>query len=374
MKKKILFMSEEEARTTLYCAGYSGDFEMLVVGNIERNKTIQFHPMCDRFINLKNTLTLEGDTSALVVEIIEVIKREAVDLLLPISLVCLKLVDQNRAAFAKHVNIGPCPTEEVLELLDDKYKFYQFCLQNGISHPKSVLAKSWQDIDPANVGVEFPILIKPLLGAGGFSTLVFAENRAQLETFLNSSEEKKQKYFPALVQEYFDGEDIDLNGYSLNGKILASSVMRTEFYEKNRELSFTSFVRDDEVKRLGEKVLALSGYSGPANIDMRIRKSDGELMLIEVNPRYWARVAASIFDGINFVDVGIRASLGEDVKVESKAGGGEWISSFGLLLKAILKDGKLSYIKHVFAITKFQIQLVLFNRRLDKKAAKLLAQ
>ncbi len=371
--KRILFMSEEEARTTLYCAGLSGEYEFYVVGNIERNQTIQYHPMCKKFINLNNKLELSDDSQALADELVDIIDRENIDILLPVSIACLLVIDKHRSQIEQHVLITPCPTKESVDVLDNKYNFYMFCKEHGIAHPESILVEKVDDINPDNVGIDFPFLIKPILGAGGFSTLVFVKSRKDLDEFLSRPSDKKDGYFPALIQEFFDGVDIDFNGFSVNGKVLASSVMRTEFYDKDIELSFTDFVKNDDVIKLGNKILNESGYSGPTNIDMRIRASDGKLMLIEVNPRYWARVHVSLMDGMNFLDIGIKATLNEPFKSESRCSRSRWISSLSPLLKAIIKDRKLSYIKNLFKISSAQIKHIVYTKRFWKRVNQLSA-
>ncbi len=370
--KRILFMSEEEARTTLYCAGLNEEYEFYVVGNIERNQTIQYHPYCKKFINLKNKLELETDTQALVDELIDIIRNESIDILLPVSIACLLIVDRHKPQLQQEVTITPFPSKESVDLLDHKYNFYLFCKEHDIAHPESVCVNTSAEIDASAPGVSYPLLIKPVLGAGGFDTLVFVRTEQEMEAFLQRPIDKREGYFPALLQEYFDGQDIDFNGFSVDGKVLASSVMKTDFYENNPELNFTYFVHDDDVTRLGNKILEAGKYSGPTNIDMRIRASDGKLMLIEVNPRYWARVHVSLMDGMNFLDIGIKATLGEAYESYSYCPRRRWVSSPSALIKAIVKDFQFRYIKDLVFLSWQQIRFLAFNRKFMAQATRLL--
>jgi len=371
--KKILFMSEEEARTTLYCTGLEGNYEIFVVGNINKNQTIQYHPMCKEFINLKTSLTTENTTKDLCDEILNIIKEKSIDILFPISNKCLAFTDTFKSELEKHVLITPFPTKESIDELDNKYNFYLFCQKHNIAHPNSVLAKTCADLTKENITIEFPVLVKPILGAGGINTLVLLNNWQEMNDFINKPKKETKKYFPALIQECFEGEDIDFNGFSINGKVLASSVMTTEFYGKNNELFFTDFVDNKQVIELGEKILKESAYSGPTNIDMRIRKSDGKLMLIEVNPRYWARVQVSLMDNMNFLDIAIRATLGEEIRAYSTCPRTRWVSSFSPLLKLIFKERKIFLIKNIFLISKIQLSFLIFNKRFLKRANKLIS-
>jgi len=371
--KRILFMSEDEARTTLYCAGLSGNYEFYVVGNPEKNKTIQYHPMCTKFIPLDAELGEGCDSAAIVDELVTIIKRDSIDILLPVSIVCMQVVDEHKEKLRALTLITPFPDSECVSLLDDKYNFYLFCKENNIAHPESAFVENSAAIDAENPAIPYPLLIKPTLGAGGFDTLIFCKSKADMDKFLAKPAEQREKYFPAVLQEFFEGEDIDFNGFSVDGKVIASSVMCTEFYEKDISLSFTRFVENADVDALGRKILEVSKYSGPTNIDMRIRASDGKLMLIEVNPRYWARVMVSLMDGMNFVEAGIKTTLGEEVDLRSKCPNKIWVSYMGIFIKAILK-GKLSYIGYMFKISIQQTQFILFNKKFYKHANKMLGK
>lgn len=368
--KRILFMSEEEARTTLYCAGLTGEYEIVVVGNVERNQTIQHHPYCAKFIDLKNELKVDTDTQALAEELAQIIHDESIDILLPVSISCCMIIDRHKELFDHKVAITPYPTKESVDLLDDKYSFYLFCKENGIAHPESVLMNNSAEINAAQPGVSYPLLIKPILGQGGFDTLVFVHNQAEMNDFLARPKDKREGYFPALLQEFFEGQDIDVNGLSQDGKILASSVMETEFYDKDIDLNFTSFVKNDEVLELGERILKISKYSGPTNIDMRIRASDGKLMLIEVNPRYWARVHVSLMDGMNFLDIAIKSTLGEPYTAKSRCSSRKWISSIPLLIKTIILRGKFNYIGHLLSLGIDQLKFIVYKRKFMSHAEK----
>jgi len=364
--KKVLFMSEQEARSTLYCAGLKGKYEIFVVGNTEKNKTIRFHPMCNKFIELKSPLIFNENSENVAKELVLIIKQHLIDILFPVSITCSMIIDRHKDIFKDLVTITPFPTKESVDLLDNKFNFYQFCLDNNIAHPNSKLAESVGHIDLNDIGVNFPLLIKPLLGAGGFDTLVFVKNRDEMNSFIAKPEIDTKDYFPALLQEYFEGDDIDFNGFSVNGKVVASSVMRTKFDENNSKLYFTDFTRNDEVIKLGKKILYASRYSGATNIDMRIRQTDGKLMLIEVNPRYWARVPVSLMDGMNFLDIALVVAEGLAINVNSKSSTRVWTSSLSSLLKAIIKEKKINYIKYLFLLSKEQIKLIIFTRRYHK--------
>lgn len=372
--KRVLFMSESEARTTLYCAGYSGEYEFYVVGNLARNQTIQFHPMCTKFIDLRNELKYSNHSQELVDELMEIVRSEKIDVLLPVSIACAMIIDDHLDYVQEHVRVTPFPSKKSMDVLDNKYHFYQFCTEQGIAHPESCYVEQYEQIDAMVPGVNYPLLIKPVLGAGGFDTLVYVENQDSMEQFLQRPAAKKSGYFPALLQEYFEGEDIDFNGFANNGEVLASSVMRTDYNKKNKELSVTYFVEDKSVLELGKKMLEATNYSGPANIDLRIRQSDGKLMAIEVNPRYWARVNVSLMDGMNFLDVAIKSALGQPVESVSRTSSKKWLTSLSPLFKTLIVDRDVSTLKYFLTISAEQIKYWVYQRRFYAHASRMLGK
>jgi biotin carboxylase len=183
-------------------------------------------------------------------------------------------------------------------------------------------------------------MVKPVLGAGG-SGLAVVEDAAALERHLESLTGERVGDLPALAQEYFDGTDIDFNGFAREGRVVVSSVMRTSFYagdglEEGDKVDLTDFVHHEGIDELGRRIVASSGYSGPLNIDMRIRDSDGRIELIEVNPRWWARTVCSLIEGVNYVDAAIRSTLEADYEASSRVGRQQWISSFVPVIKGAL--------------------------------------
>ncbi|MCP4905427.1 MAG: ATP-grasp domain-containing protein [bacterium] len=338
---RVLLLSEQEARTLLFCAA-SGGHEVFVAGRGERNRSLRHHRMCREFVALENDLEFENASEDLAEEIATAARKFDVDVIVPTSYDCVRIASRFRARLEKEAALIPTADLETIAMLDDKHRFHQFCLEHDISHPRSVLmtrAEGAADL-VAKAGVPYPVMVKPVLGAGG-SGLAVVEDAAALERHLESLTGERVGDLPALAQEYFDGTDIDFNGFAREGRVVVSSVMRTSFYagdglEEGDKVDLTDFVHHEGIDELGRRIVASSGYSGPLNIDMRIRDSDGRIELIEVNPRWWARTVCSLIEGVNYVDAAIRSTLEDDYEASSRVGRQQWISSFVPVIKGAL--------------------------------------
>ena len=358
---RVLLLSEEEARSILYCA-YMGGHKVIVAGNIESNKMLRFHPMAEKFIPLENKLNYPDKSEKLLNEILEIIKKENIDVLLPSSFDCIRIVSFYCKVFEEIVKVVATPKLETIDILDDKNNFFQFCTENNFPHPTSYFLDDLVVIHEKKLPkLNYPIISKPVLGAGEEGLEIFQNEKELYDYYLNRKESERHE-LPVLLQEFFEGEDIDFNGFAVNGEMKTWSVMRTTSYKKGPSFTMTDFIHNSTIGELGKQIVKQSNFSGPLNIDMRIRDDNGKVELIEVNPRFWARSVYSLMDGINFIDVGIRNALGENYIVESKESKNQWVSSLSLLLGAMIKNHDKESFKFLKNISWIQLRYMLFTK------------
>ena len=281
--KRVLLLSEEEAKGILFLASKSGH-DIYVAGNLDRNSYLQHSPKLKKFIPLKSRLKFSENTDDLMNEIIGIIKKERIDVLVPSSFGCIKITSKHREQFQKYADVMPTPKLETIDELDNKYSFFKFCKKNSIAHPVSFLLSQVSDLRKIESNpIQYPVIVKPVLGSGEKGLEIF-QNFDDMRKFYENKSASTS--LPALVQEYFEGEDIDFNGFGVDGEIKAWSVMHTTFYDKATSFRLTDYTEHNEVKELGFDIVKYSKFSGPLNIDMRIRNSDNKVFLIEVNPRF----------------------------------------------------------------------------------------
>ncbi|MDX2055544.1 MAG: ATP-grasp domain-containing protein [Polyangiaceae bacterium] len=363
---RVLLLSDEEARGLLWCAK-SGGHTVFVAGDAARNRALSVSPKCDGFFGLPPELSFAEASPELAEEVLRVVLRENIEVVVPSSFESLKFLVLHRARFEQVTRLVPLSDLSIIETLDDKFKFYEFCVEHGLPHPRSLLLASAEDLESGQIeSLEFPLLSKPLLGAGEKGIEKF-ESLSALRSRVKNAE---PGFFPVLIQEWFEGEDIDFNGYALHGKVAVWSVMKTTYFGPSAEpVRLTQFVRNERVEALGRQIVERAGFTGPLNVDMRIRKSDGQVLLIEVNPRFWHRSVTSLIDGLNFVDAAIRLSTDPAWRASSKCEEVEWASSIGLLLRsAILQRNKEAW-QHLSRLSGVQLRY-----QLHDKAVNLLAR
>jgi hypothetical protein len=70
------------------------------------------------------------------------------------------------------------------------------------------------------------------------------------------------------------------------------------------------FVHDERVIGVVRELMAAVRWSGVAHVDLRYDSNTGAVNIIEVNPRFWGSVLASLHAGVNFPHLACLAALG----------------------------------------------------------------
>ena len=122
-----------------------------------------------------------------------------------------------------------------------------------------------------------------------------------------------------VAQTYHAGYDIDCSVLSREGQILAYTCQRgiTKASDEFLPPDTIEFVHRDDVLALAERLVAALGWTGIAHIDMRYSDDVEQLLMLEVNGRFWGTVMGSMFAGINFPHLSCLAALGREFALPS---------------------------------------------------------
>lgn len=240
---------------------------------------------CQKFIGRSADLT----ESEWVSYVIDQVKAHQIDVLFPIDEEGIQLVSKHAESFAPHCALPFLPQYETSKMVCDKWQFFQQLKDDDIPVPKTELAKNHDSLP-------YPKILKPRRGQNGIGVFL-AENDKEL----------RQQEFPTetyLAQEYVDGYDIDCSFLAHEGEIIAYTVQKPigirslwNRFKPSREIELC---HNDELANGIRKVVKRLQWSGVGHADLRFSKKDGRYYLIEINPRYWSSILASLAAGINF--------------------------------------------------------------------------
>lgn len=195
----------------------------------------------------------------------------------------------------------PLPTAATLEALDDKWAFHRLCTAHGLPVPATVHVEGKHALHYGELvaAVGLPFVVKPANASGSLGVVV-VHDRDALESGIVRDPSYVQG--PLVVQAYVDGSDIDVDLFAVEGQVRAitTHVLRGHWME---------FLRHPALEDLARRLCEVTGYSGPMNLDARVDRRSGEVVLIESNPRFWASLASPLACGLNFLAEALPGAL-----------------------------------------------------------------
>jgi len=186
----------------------------------------------------------------------------------------------------------------------NKFSFREFCQDNNIPAPKFHLVDSAEDIKIIDKTFNFPVVIKPTYGSSS-AYVIKANDSAELteiydylQTNLSVQVESSLKDgLQLLVEEYIDGEEVDIDILLQNGKIkfwsISDNFQTTEPFFVERGQAIPTLLPEAnqlELVAIAEEVLEKMGvrngcihfeakYSskGPIPIEVNLRMGGDEV-------------------------------------------------------------------------------------------------
>lgn len=169
----------------------------------------------------------------------KIVDEEGIDYLLP---GCGEQSYLNTVKLSEELNIGNFDKFETAQLVHNKWRFKEFCLENGISTPKGEFYKEGNCLEE----LSSPLVVKPTNLSGGRGVEI-VKNLTELQIALNQAKELSDEIF---LEEYIEGE------------LFAYSV-----FIKNRKIEYGFLGKDDTYLN---KYLITSAY--PASLKTAILK------------------------------------------------------------------------------------------------------
>jgi len=191
-----------------------------------------------------------------------------------------------------------------MEIACDKEKTIDFARHLGIPIPKTF--RNVDDVD------SFPVVVKAKKGAGKIR-------------YVNSISELKVVYQQeSIIQEYIHGEGYGFFALFNHGRERAIFMHRRirEFPTTGGPSTCAESIYDENLLRLGVKILRALNWHGVAMVEMKKDIETGEFKLMEINPKFWGSLDLAIVSGINFPYLLSKMAIEGDVEpvMEYKAG------------------------------------------------------
>ena len=217
-------------------------------------------------------------------------------------------VSRNRDALGEAFRMN-LPSPEIVESIADKYLQHQLAERAGIPTPRTWVARDRDQLLAISEGIPFPAFIKGVQvtewrramgdATKGITVTTSAELEAAFEIVFSRG-------ISGLIQEVIPGPDT--NHFKASCYVSASGETLLAFgLQKIRQqpagFGFGCLVRSvdyADMLALGKQFFSRIGYRGVGSVEFKLDPRDGQLKLIELNPRFWQQNALADRCGMNF--------------------------------------------------------------------------
>lgn len=230
-------------------------------------------------------------------------QQEKIDVIIPSGMQATFILSDIQATI-NTAKVFPLDRPETIQRIHNKWLLYEDLAPQGLSFPKSILLENLDQLN--HLDLQFPIMVKPieLADSRGIKKLdSLTETRKYLAT------EQADNQLPLILQEYVDGFDIDLSVLANQGEIIAWTIQRA--FPHHIEI-----FSHDPVLELGKQMISFYNFTGVAHFDLRVDRHTQQVKILECNPRLWASIEASLWYGVDFVQLGILSALDRAIPPE----------------------------------------------------------
>lgn len=235
--------------------------------------------------------------------IVDFVKAQTIDLVLPVTDWTLGPLSEERERFAGLCKLA-IPSRAAVDIASDKFRTIQQAEQIGIGVPKTKLLHSLLDL-PSSSDFGFPVVVKDRYSVrwieqkAVFGSVAYAYSSADLE---KKVADRLQKAGDVLVQEFVSGEGVGFSCFVAGREVfLPFQWVRVREVDPRGSASSArkSIPLDDQLVQRSTKLITAMGFEGIAMVEYK-RSPDGRLVLMEINGRPWGSIGLPFASGIDY--------------------------------------------------------------------------
>jgi carbamoyl-phosphate synthase large subunit len=221
-------------------------------------------------------------------QLLDIVRKEKVNLLIPTVDLDLKLLANNKSRFEKLGCRVLISKPSIIDICQDKRKTYQFLHENDFDTPTtSTLQGSLRKRN-----LRYPCFLKPWDGYASRGNAI-VNNKEELRVI-------GRKIPNCIVQTYVVGDEFTCDVFVDFDMKVQCVVPRKRIEVRSGEVSKAQIVKDSAIMQQAAEVVETLG-AGPGVITLQlIKNADEEVDFIEINPRFGGGVPLSIKAGANF--------------------------------------------------------------------------
>lgn len=223
----------------------------------------------------------------------ETVRRYSIDIMLPFVDPAIPIVRNYLDSYGDV--FAPVSYADTIEMTLDKLSTQTFFTGYGIAMPKMhTLGKRRP---------EFPLIAKPRRGSASNGIRIIDTPQLFREIIHDADSYVVQSYIA-------NREEFTVDAYvSVTGRIMCA-VPRKRLEVLGGEVMRTITVDEPEITAISNKALSLSGFRGPVTLQFLRDLDNGNLMLMEINPRFGGGAVCAVHAGAPLPEYVIRECLG----------------------------------------------------------------
>tara|TARA_A100001015_G_scaffold320856_1_gene448833 strand:- start:1839 stop:2897 length:1059 start_codon:yes stop_codon:yes gene_type:complete len=215
----------------------------------------------------------------------DLIIKNRIDIFLPTHSSEMTMVLENKLKLNKTLDYYS--NIDKFNKINDKDSLSTLCKQLNIPTPKK-----FSKLSVANG----PCVVKPKVSAGS-KGVYYLKNKNDYEQFFKKNKNCKN----SIIQQYVRGAGAGYSLFSSKGKIIIGHghIRLAEYPVSGGSSVYRKSFNDDRMIDISKKIISHLQWSGFAMIEFKIA-NNGDLYLIEINPRIWGSINQGLINGINY--------------------------------------------------------------------------
>lgn len=254
--------------------------------------------------------------------VLDYCNNKKIDLLISLFDIDLPILSRNKEKFLEVGTRVLVSDHDFIEVCNDKWKTYNFLIENGFNAPKTYL-----NVEEALSGltkgdINYPLIIKPRWGMGSISVFEI-ENEDELNVLYNKVKRNINNTYlkyesdididnSVLIQQKINGQEYGLDIINdLTGKY-QTTIIKKKVAMRSGETDCAETLYDDEISQIGERIGKLTKHIANLDTDLFIDKN-GKKYILEMNARFGGGYPFSHMAGANLPLAIIRWARGEEM-------------------------------------------------------------
>lgn len=245
----------------------------------------------------------KASQSGYIKALLDVCAKEKADYIIPLHEAEFDILCDNRSRFDEIGVTLVLSDRAVIDICKDKYKTSDFFEKYSLPYPKTYDKNNQETI-------KYPAIVKPADGMGSMGVFV-VKNKEELAYALKKNDNP-------IIQEKIDGTEYTMDVLcDMQGEIVYI-VPRERLEVRDGEVNKSRVVLDNSIMELSKNVVKSLRQEGTVRGPLTLqcfKTSNGDLKILEINPRLGGGVPLSFAAGADYAEALLAISEKRDIHI-----------------------------------------------------------